>query len=180
LIARQEHFTFQSEKPSIYASCPFMPVLWFLDFLFKMKDNALFVFFKETCTFFNRRHVWRATCGFPISNAAKRTFHPHPLRNHDIFRVNPLEILKLMFQEKGFKLLLSTHLCQLNQSYWLVVEISFHFLDASRFSRPLYLSSWDDDFRWVEDLPACSSCSSENLEIALLERVPLFTTWWGF
>jgi hypothetical protein len=73
-----------------------MPLLWLLKFLFKMKDNTFSIFAKKASTILDNWCVWRATGIFSVFFAAERAFHSYPHRNHDVLRVNPLEILQAM------------------------------------------------------------------------------------
>jgi len=90
-----------------------VPLLWLLKFLFEVEDDTLAVFAEKAFAFLYGQRVWWAARVFSVFLAAKHAFHSHPLSDHDVLRVNPLEIFEAVFQEKFFQLLSTAHLNQL-------------------------------------------------------------------
>jgi hypothetical protein len=86
-----------------------VPLLGLLEFLFEMKDNTLTVFAEKASALLDGQRVRWTACIFSVLFAAKHAFHSHPLSDHDVLRVDPLEIREAMLGEQLFQLLSTAH-----------------------------------------------------------------------
>jgi TrmH family RNA methyltransferase len=102
-VSRKEDILLEGEEGLVDSARPGVPVLGLVHRFFEMEDGRRPVVPEEPLALLDGRGVGRAAGVLPVVGAAEAAFHPHPLGDDDLLRVDPAEVRVPVLPDQRFE-----------------------------------------------------------------------------